>query len=91
MTESDLVAALLARAPLKFTPVETFISDEFKSDYIKGLTYTLRLTSVQDDPQRLCVKLATCMVRWLAAGQITLDVQSAPAGTVKVAGAGVVG
>lgn len=85
---SNKAADMLAAAPIKFTPVVDFYSEEFSSQYVKGLYYTLRRDAALNE------KLASCMETWLDEGSIVLvDPSQGTDATGKsaVSGTGVVG
>lgn len=48
---------------MTFTPVETFFSDDFKSVYCAGLTYTVRADNA---------KLRGAVEQWLKDGKVRL-------------------
>lgn len=75
--KSHKAADLLAAAPVTFMAIGDFHSDEFDSDYTTGRRYTLRRTGQQWDGEgnrmeRLDMKLAWCLERWLAEGKVML-------------------
>lgn len=68
---------------IKFTPQEDFFSEEFRSAYLKGLSYQAR-------PGDL--KLRALLPGWIAEGKVRLgSPNDAAQGKAQVAGEGAVG
>lgn len=92
---------------MQFTALKDFHSPELKSDYVAGLSYTLKPANdpaIADDPAKPeahkrnaltrtnRAKLAELLPVWLSEGKVALGVVSAPiAGAAKVEGTGEVG
>lgn len=76
MTESQL----LASAPVGFTPTGDFWSDEFQSQYVAGLLYTIQPGNM---------RLARAVEGWLKDGNVKLaETQTAATPPARMYGAG---
>lgn len=68
-------------APIQFTPLKDFHSEEFHSDYCVGLSYTARPEDT---------KLRALLPDWIKDGKVRLGVPDAPeaAGESRLSGVG---
>ena len=79
---------------MQFTPLKNFFSDELRSGYEVGLSYTVRAippnpaipgdkgTALED------TKLAKLLPTWIKEGKVRLGAPDAPIESAKVSGAG---
>lgn len=71
---------------MQFTPLKDFHSPELKSDYVKGLSYTLRPANQPGISAREKAgreKLAVLLPKWIAEGKVRYGSPDVPdAGTV---------